>query len=149
MKFNRNGLDFMSFNKSEEQNDFVSDMIKDKDIKKHIPQISYKIKKINTEDLYENGYLVKDPQTDEFIGFVYFGSPYRKEADLNYAVHADHRSEGYGRRILKACSDLILEKDKSIDNIVLIISPDNFRSKRAAEAAGFTQDGNIRYVKKR
>ena len=83
MRFNINGLDFISFNNSEEQKDFVSDMTTDKDIKKHIPQISYKIKKINAEGIYENGYLVKDPETDTFIGFVYFGSPYRREADLN------------------------------------------------------------------
>ena len=149
MRFSKNGLEFISFNNSEEHKEFVSDLLSDQDVRKYIPKVNTKIKKKNPNSIYENGYIVKNIDTNELIGFVYFGLPFQKEADINYAVHPDYRLEGYGKRILKTSSEFILEKDKSVDNIVLIISPDNLISQRAAQSVGFSKDGNIRYIKKR
>ena len=149
MRFFKGVLEFISFNNSEVHNEFIDELAKDKDVKKYLKGLKSKIKKINTNSMYQNGYIVRDIQKDELIGYLYLDKPYEKEMDISYAVHPDYRLEGYGRMILKSSSDFILEKDKSIENIALIINPDNYASKRVAESVGFVQEGNIKYSRKR
>ncbi|MGN0973828.1 MAG: GNAT family N-acetyltransferase [Bacilli bacterium] len=147
MKFIKNGLEFKQFDNSYEDISFIEDLYSDKDVKKYMPFIKKNTKM--SSSMYNTPFIVKDIDTDDLIGYVYFHEPGLEEVEIMYATHHDYRREGYGRRLLSGASEFILEKEKSINNIALIINTKNEASQNTALAAGFNRTGNIRYERKR
>ena len=99
--------------------------------------------------IYNTPFIIRDIYTDNVVGYVFFYEPNLKEVELMYATHYDYRREGYGRRILDGASTFILDKEKSVENVVLIIHPSNTASVHTALKSGFVQMKNIRFRRKR
>lgn len=147
MKFVKNGLEFKKFDNSEEDISFIEDLYSDKEVKKYLFCLKRKMKISNT--IYNTPFIIRDIYTDNVVGYVFFYEPNLKEVELMYATHQNYRREGYGKRILEGASTFILDKEKSIENIVLIINPNNIASINTASKSGFERVGNIRYKRKR
>lgn len=147
MKFIKNGLEFKQFDNSYEDISFIEDLYADKDVKKYMPFIK-KNTKISSS-MYNTPFIVKDIDNDNLIGYVYFHEPGLEEVEIMYATHYDYRKEGYGRRLLSGASEFVLEKEKSIKNVALIINPTNEASIKTALKSNFERIGNIRYERKR
>lgn len=103
--------------------------------------------KINDENC--SFYLMKDT-TNKLIAQVRFDKDKgnQNEGEVSISVSPKFRGKGYGVKVLKACSDKIISKQK-IKKIIAYVKPANIASRTIFEKAGYTlkenDSGRLRY----
>ena len=118
-------------------------------------------KHLNHQNLLDSPYIIYHEKYP--IGFLeisdIFSHHKQKNVSISYALHKNARRKGYMQTTLRETSNLLLDREKNIDGVILSIDPSNILSKNVAKKAGFTENkewslkyhsgGNIIYQKKR
>lgn len=122
---------------------FRKELIEDKMVNHFFPNINEEnfIKPITNPKQIEpkNSYFIK--KHNNLIGWIYIGGC-EKELTLDCIVHPNYRGLGYGKEIVKECTNYIFNHNLA-NEIELMISPYNTSSINCAKKNKYKKIGKI------
>lgn len=123
----------------------IIELYNDKDSRKYLGDLSYSIEMINKRkenNFLNNAFIAY--RNNNPIGYISITTK-ENNYEISYGILPKYRGENLGMLLLQDFSLNIFKENKNIDELSLIISKDNIKSRKTAISAGYYQENENKF----